>query len=88
MLENEKTKIFWIGLIIFGMSLIVLFTSVWYPFSYYGVYSSYYWYYAWRFVGPWIFGSLVFMVIGGYMMKSGAKKAKMIAVTSSIAATP
>jgi len=87
MLQGEKTKIFWIGLIIFGISLVVLFASVWYPFSYYGAYSAYYWYFAWRSVAPWIFGSLVFLVIGGYMMKSGAKKAKMIAVSPSIAAT-
>jgi putative Mn2+ efflux pump MntP len=74
--EGEKTTIFWIGLIIFGLSLVSLFTSVWYPFAFYNIYPPYYGYYGytWKYIAPWIFGSLVFLYIGWYMMKSGTKK--------------
>jgi hypothetical protein len=77
MSEVEKTSIFWLGIIMFGLSLTILFTSVWIP---YGIIWDYH-------VGfnannrvsgepfvPWTFGSVVFMFIGSYMIKCGTKK--------------
>lgn len=76
MSEVAKTNIFWWGLIIFGSSLVTLFTIVWYPFAFFNVYPPYYGYYGytWKFVVPFVFGSLVFLYIGRYMMKSGTRK--------------
>jgi len=74
MFEGEKTRVFWWGLIIFGLAIVELFGVVWYTFA-----LNYdYWYssYGWRFVTPWIFGGVVFLLIGFYMMKSGVKKEK------------
>jgi len=72
MFEGEKTRVFWWGLIIFGLAIVELFGVVWYTFALnYGN-----WYYSWRFVTPWIFGGVVFLLIGFYMMMSGVKKEK------------
>jgi small neutral amino acid transporter SnatA (MarC family) len=66
--EGEKTRVFWWGLIFVGLSVCVLFSIFWYFF----VLTSYF---AWRLVVPEIFGSIVFLLIGLYMMKSGTRKA-------------
>ena len=72
MFEGEKTRVFWWGLMIFGLAIVELFSVVWYTFALnYGN-----WYYNWRFVTPWIFGGVVFLLIGFYMMMSGVKKEK------------
>ena len=71
MFEGKKTRLFWIGLVILGLASISLFSILWYtiiatPF-YYG--AEY-----WKYLTPPIAGSVVFILIGLYMMKSGAKK--------------
>jgi xanthine/uracil permease len=68
MFEGEKTRVFWWGLVIFGSALSGLFANFWYIF----VFS--YGYDYWRFFTPLIFGSIVFLLIGLYMMKSGVRK--------------
>jgi xanthine/uracil permease len=70
MLEGEKTRVFWWGLIIFGLALSGLFATLWYIFIF--SYGDYYW----RFFAPLIFGSIIFLLIGLYMMKSGVRKEK------------
>jgi len=74
MFEGEKTRVFWWGLIIFGLAIVELFGVLWYTFAL----NYSYWYSSdgWRFITPWIFGGVVFMLIGFYMMKSGVKKEK------------
>lgn len=70
MFKGEKTKVFWWGLIIFGLALVELFGALWYLFA-----IDYSYYYAtWRFFAPWIFGGAVFLLIGFYMMRSGVEK--------------
>jgi putative Mn2+ efflux pump MntP len=71
MFEGQKTRIFWVGLVILGLASISLFSILWYtiiatPF-YYG--AEY-----WKYLTPPIVGAVVFILIGLYMMKSGAKK--------------
>jgi len=71
MFRGEKTRIFWWGLIIFGIAIVELFTVFWYWFV---IYSSSYYSPDWRILGPPIFGGVVFLLIGFYMMVSGVKK--------------
>jgi xanthine/uracil permease len=70
MFENKK-RVFWWGLIIFGLAISLLFTALWYMFIF-----SYGSDYSWRLFAPLIFSSVVFLLIGLYMMKSGVKTAK------------
>jgi len=72
MFKGEKTRVFWWGLIIFGLALFGLFTTLWYAY----VFSYGYFYDSWRYLTPWIFGGVVFLLIGLYMMKSGVMKEK------------
>jgi len=74
MFEGEKTYVFWIGLIVLGLSSVVLFSIVWfnvilamktYP---YAVGPSI------DFQVPFIVAAIVFILIGLYMMKSGVRK--------------
>lgn len=69
MFNGEKTRVFWWGLVIFGVALIGLFSFLWYYFVLNSYGSD------WRYYVPFIFGDLVFLLIGFYMMKSGVKKA-------------
>jgi hypothetical protein len=77
---TEKGKMFWTGLVIFGLSISSLFASLWYPLIIYNQYSyNYYGSYDYsplKYFAPWAFGSLVFMIIGFYMMWNETKKAK------------
>ena len=68
MFEGEKTRIFWIGLVILGLSSTILFTILWYTV----LVSSPYW--DWRYLVPPIVGTVLFILIGLYMMKSGVIK--------------
>jgi len=73
MFKGEKTYVFWIGLIILGLAAVALFSILWYitltiP-SYYGVDF-------WKYWIPPIVGTIVFILIGLYMMNSGVKKEK------------
>ncbi len=71
MFEGEKTFIFWIGLIILGLASVVLFSILW-SFAvavwdgYVGIY--------YRALVPVLFGGVVFILIGLYMMISGVRR--------------
>jgi putative Mn2+ efflux pump MntP len=65
--EGEKTRVFWWGLVFVGLSVSVLFGIFW-------DFLVFYSYFAWKLLVPEIFGSVVFLLIGLYMMKSGTKK--------------
>jgi hypothetical protein len=76
--EVEKTSIFWWGMIMFGLSVTILFTSVWIPYGIYHLYLGEARYgVSWELFTPWIFGSIVFSYIGWYMMNKGAEKKKV-----------
>ncbi len=70
MSRSERTSVFWVGLIILGLASVALFAILWFLF----VFPSRYWYEPLKVMTPLIVGSLVFIVIGLYMMKSGTKK--------------
>jgi hypothetical protein len=69
MFDGEKTRIFWIGLVILGLSSTILFTVLWYT-----VIATPFGDWNWRYLVPPIAGPVVFILIGLYMMKSGAKR--------------
>jgi len=73
LLKGEKTYLFWAGLLIMSLATVILFSVIWslrsYSFS--GSYNNYN--YLENSI-PVIVGSTVFVLIGLYMMKSGAKK--------------
>ena len=69
MFNGEKTRVFWWGLVIFGVTLIGLFSFLWSYFVLDNSFGS-----DWRYYVPFIFGDLMFLLIGFYMMKSGVKK--------------
>ncbi|HJW98428.1 MAG TPA: hypothetical protein VJ529_04795 [Candidatus Bathyarchaeia archaeon] len=64
--EATKTRIFWKGLVLFGLALISLFAVVWYTF----VFPLF----SWQYSTPWAVGSVAFLLIGFYMMRSGIEK--------------
>jgi hypothetical protein len=65
--EGEKTFVFWIGLIILGLASLGLFSIVW--FNAVNLYAP-----SMEIQVPFIVGTVVFILIGFYMMKSGVKK--------------
>jgi putative Mn2+ efflux pump MntP len=67
MFEGEKTRVFWWGLIFCAISVIVLFNAFWYTLAISTGLSL-------VTFGPEIFGSIVFLLVGLYMMKNGTKK--------------
>ncbi len=68
--NGRKTGLFWKGLIIFGLSITALFYTLWSPLYAYLVSSRSLGLYWLNGVPP-MFGGVVFMFIGLYMMKSG-----------------
>lgn len=71
MFEGEKTFIFWIGLIILGLASVGVFGILWMIAIWNGYMDRF------RMLEqavPVIVGGVVFILIGLYMMKSGAKK--------------
>jgi putative Mn2+ efflux pump MntP len=71
MFEGEKTRIFWIGLVILGLASTILFSILWYTMIATPFYD-----WNWRYLVPPIVGAAVFILIGLYMMKSGVKNEK------------
>jgi len=69
--EGEKTTVFWVGLILLGLASVSLFGILWIIAVWNG-YGDRFNMLKW-FI-PFIVGSLVFILIGFYMMKSGVKK--------------
>jgi multidrug resistance efflux pump len=68
MFEGEKTAVFWVGLTILGLALAALFSTIWY----FLISSRDAFYYRnWIYIVPQIVGSIIFILIGLYMMKSG-----------------
>jgi len=72
MFESEKTYVFWLGLIILGLASIALFSILWYTILTAQPYVNIDYY--WKFLVPPVVGSVVFILIGLYMIKSGTKK--------------
>jgi putative Mn2+ efflux pump MntP len=72
MFESEKTCVFWLGLIILGLASIALFSISWYTILTAQPYVNIDYY--WKLLVPPVVGSVVFILIGLYMMKSGTKK--------------
>ncbi|KPV62030.1 MAG: hypothetical protein AOA65_2068 [Candidatus Bathyarchaeota archaeon BA1] len=70
MSDSERTWVFWVGLIVVGLASVALFGISWFML----VFPSRYWYEPLKVMAPGIVGSLVFIAIGLYMMKSGAKQ--------------
>ena len=67
--KGEKTWIFWIGLIILGLTSVTLFSILWYALAIGGYWPDY-----WRTLVPPVVGAVVFILIGLYMMRSGTKR--------------
>jgi uncharacterized membrane protein len=72
MFESEKTFVFWLGLIILALASVTLFSISWYTILTAQPYANTNYY--WRLLVPPVVGTIVFIVIGLYMMKSGTKK--------------
>ena len=71
MFEGEKQTLFWLGLTILGFASILLFTTLcdFVFLEWYQTMSE-----VLKHKGPYVFGAVVFILIGLYMMKSGTKK--------------
>jgi len=72
MFEGQKTYVFWLGLIILGLASFALFSIAWYAIVTAQPYVNVDYY--WKLLVPPVVGSVVFILIGLYMMKSGTKK--------------
>jgi len=69
MFHGEKTYVFWIGLIILSIASVCLFGIIWFNIVLvHGI--------ALELQVPFIVAAIVFILIGLYMMISGAKKEK------------
>ena len=71
MFEGEKTFVFWIGLIILGLASVGLFGIIWFnaiPYPPYMLKEPL------EPQVPFIVGTVVFILIGLYMMKSGVRR--------------
>jgi len=72
MFEGEKTYVFWLGLIILSLASIALFSISWYTILTAQPYVNIDYY--WKLLVPPVVGTIVFILLGLYMMKSGTKK--------------
>ncbi len=68
MFEGEKNSVFWLGLIILGLASIALFSTSYYTIILGSPFLDR------RLLVPPILGTVVFILIGLYMMKSGTTK--------------
>jgi putative Mn2+ efflux pump MntP len=68
---DEKTSIFWVGLIILGVASVVLFGILWQLIIWNGYGDRFHYF---KYQVPLVVGGGVFIFIGLYMMKSGVKK--------------
>ena len=71
MFRGEKTNLFWAGLLLLGFASMILFSAIWAVLVYMDSVNFYYYF---RSNLPPIVGSIVFILIGLYMMKSGVKR--------------
>ncbi len=74
MFEGEKTALFWVGLLILSFATVGLFALIWSLVSFNMSYPAGDLLYTFRIDIPIIFGAVVFILVGLYMMKEGAKK--------------
>ncbi len=70
MFEGEKTWVFWVGLILFALACVAVFSALWWlavvePFVRENLVKV---------ITPFIVGAVVFIIVGFYMMTSGVKK--------------
>jgi hypothetical protein len=72
MIKGKKTWVFWWGLIICGLAVVGLFGVFWYLVVL--DWGSWMHMGGWRYYVPTVFGGVVFLLIGLYMMISGVKK--------------
>ena len=72
MFDGEKTAVFWVGLLILGISVMSLFWIIWYALVI--LTSSSGAYFSWQGWIPPIVGAMLFILIALYMMKSGTVK--------------
>jgi O-antigen/teichoic acid export membrane protein len=70
MFEGKKTSVFWIGLLVLGLASVILFSVLWFTMVL-GTPTNIDYY--WKILTPPVAGSVVFILIGLYMMKSGTK---------------
>lgn len=82
MFRGEKTAVFWIGLLILGMSSMILFSTIWYILL--ASVSSQTAYFSWGSWVPPIVGAVTFLLIGLYMMKSGTRQKKESGPTTKL----
>ena len=71
MMRGDKPTVFWVGLFILGLASTVLFSFIWSRIAMAVVITgdpSYFW--NWYYALPFTVGSVVFILIGLYMMKS------------------
>jgi putative Mn2+ efflux pump MntP len=72
MFDGKKTSVFWIGLLVLVLASVILFSLLWYVlvlFAPLNIGS-----YTWKYLTPLVAGSVIFILIGLYMMKSGTEK--------------
>jgi putative Mn2+ efflux pump MntP len=70
MFKGKKSSVFWAGLLILGLASVILFSLLWFTMVL-GPPTNIDYY--WKILTPPILGSVVFILIGLYMMKSGTK---------------
>ena len=71
---REKASVFWAGLIILSLSSLVLFQEVWTAYWNFRFYSNW-----WNILSiPVIVGTIVFILLGFAMMKSGVKGEQLL----------
>jgi len=70
MFKGNKTSVFWFGLLIVGLASVILFSLLWSIIMFSPpAQLNYYW----KLYVPPIVGSVVFILIGWFMMESGRK---------------
>jgi hypothetical protein len=78
--KGEKTTTFWIGLIVFGYSIVQFCQAIWQTIYYYFIYPSVIsldptiHIYMLGTAVPLVIGGIIFLIIGLYIMKAGVRK--------------
>jgi putative Mn2+ efflux pump MntP len=73
--NGEKTAVFWVGLLVLALASVILFSVLWSSQGYSSLQFNSLRLFIMNSL-PLIAGSIVFILIGLYMMKSGVKKEK------------
>ena len=87
--EGEKTSLFWAGLLVLGLTSVVLFVVIWNIQNYTDtilvfesgslvpVQVGLSFNLCMQIILPWVVGGVVFILIGFYMVKSGVKRGQL-----------